>query len=272
MEGRIEAAARLEKAGGAGPGRLTLGVPAFDGLFSKGGLPLAALTEIRTAETRAAGALAGFLAGLAVAVGARRRGPVLWVREARVAYEAGRPAPLGLVHLGFDPARLLQVEARDAADVLWAVEEGLGCAGLSAVVGEVQGLPKALDLTASRRLALRARESGVPVFLAALGAAEAASAAATRLSVRPSLSMPIEGYGSGPGLPAFSVTVEKNRDGRTGVAEMEWSHDDRCFRAAAPRLPLPQPVVAAAGDRPAGADAMGAVVAFAGGRRRTAGG
>ena len=44
------------------------------------------------------------------------------------------------------------------------MEQGAGCAGLSAVVGEIHGAPAVLDFTATKRLALRAEASGVPVW------------------------------------------------------------------------------------------------------------
>ncbi|WP_245293301.1 hypothetical protein [Mongoliimonas terrestris] len=282
LEGRVEAGARLEapvvapaEAAPAGwpdgggpararrrPGRLTLGVPAFDGWFD-GGLPLGAVHLVRTDETRAAGAASGFLAALIAALGTRRPGPVLWVREDRAAREAGRPAALGLAQLGLDPARLLAVDVGQAADVLWAIEEGLGCGGLVAVVGEMQGLARAFDLTASRRLALRAREGGVPLFLSLQGAPPVASAATTRLLVTPRPSEPVDGFLAGAGFPAWTLVLEKNRDGRTGRLDLEWNSDERRFRALAPR-PLPVDLAAPPADRPTGPAAPGTVVAFQG--------
>lgn len=267
LEGRLEAGARLAPARTDAALRLRFAVPALDALFPAGGLALAAVTELRCAETREAGALSGFLAALAVRLSDLRQGPVLAVREAEVARETGRVSPLGLVHLGFDPARLIVVEARDAAEALWAVEEGLGCPGLATVLAEIKGLPRALSLTASRRLALRARESGVPALLALLGAPAAASAAAVRIRVAPRLSGILDGFAEGGGLPAWSLTVEKNRDGRTGRADLEWSHDDRLFRT--PAEPLPAPLAAAARHGPDRPPRLGQVVAF--GPERAAG-
>ncbi|WP_181704550.1 ImuA family protein [Chthonobacter rhizosphaerae] len=283
LEGRIAPAARLEAprpsappAGGmADPGeaarpgeaggRFRLGAPAFDGLFA-GGLPLGALHMVRTDETRAAGAACGFLAALAASLGEGRRGPVLWVRDVRAAREAGRPAALGLAQLGLDPSRVLVVEVGQPADVLWAVEEGLGCPGLSVVIGEMQGLPRALDLTASRRLALRARESGVPLFLALQGAPPGPSAAATRFLVAPRPSEPVDGFTEGAGFPAWTLVLEKNRDGRTGRLDLEWNSDERRFKDLAPR-PLPVDLAAPAADRSSRPPPAGAVVAFQAGRR-----
>lgn len=275
IEGRLAATVRLGvtgagEAGGkerqsAGADRLPLGVPAFDGLFAGGGLPLATLTELRCEETRGAGVATGFLTALVARLSGLRRGPVLWVREGRSIEEAGRVAALGLLHLGLDPSRLVLVTVRQPAEALWAIEEGLGCPGLSAVVGEVQGLPKALDLTASRRLALRARAGGVPMLLSAQGAPEAASAAMTRLLVEPVASRAVDGFEGGPGFPAFRVTVEKNRGGRTGVAFMEWNSDERRFLE---RRPVPVDLAVAPTDRQVRPDAAGQIVAHPGAGRR----
>ena len=64
---------------------------------------------------------------------------------------------------------LIHVEARDARDALWAMEEGLRCSCLSAVIGELWGDPRALDFTATRRLAVASERSGVAAFLIRLG-------------------------------------------------------------------------------------------------------
>jgi protein ImuA len=276
LEGRIEADARLVgalpsrdmvmehgRSAVAGPG-LRLDVPAFDDLFPHG-LPLAGLTEIRAAETRHAGAMTGFCVAMLVRIGLSRPGPILWARSGQAGRETGMAAGLGLVHLGFDPSRLLVVRVREAAQVLWAMEEGLGCAGLAAVVGELHGPSRALDLTASRRLALRARESGVPALLVGHAAPALASAAAARMCVTPRLSRPAGGFQDGPGFPAWTVTIEKNRTGRTGRVDLEWNSDDRCFR---PLAPLPVAVAADAPDGSARPLAVGQIVAHPSAVRR----
>ena len=76
--------------------------------------------------------------------------PLLWVQERMAILETGRVHPPGL-----PIQNLIHVETRDAKDALWAMEEGVRCAGLSAVVGEIRGDPRALDFTATRRLAAR---------------------------------------------------------------------------------------------------------------------
>ena len=86
--------------------------------------------------------------------------PLLWVQERMAILESGRVHPPGL-----PTQNLVHVEARDARDALWAMEEGVRCSSLSAVIGELWGDPKALDFTATRRLAVASERSGTPCWL-----------------------------------------------------------------------------------------------------------
>jgi len=243
----------------AAPRRLAFGIAEIDAAFSgEGGLAAGALHHLRTAETRGAGAGAGFLAALLARHAGAGSDAVLWVaaREARA--EAGGLYAPGLKAFGLDPARLLLVAARGEADALWAIEEGLACRGLAGVVGEFQGLPKHIDLTATRRLALRAREGGRPVFLLTHGGPPMVTAAATRWLVAPGPSPPdpelAEAGFDAPGDPAWSLALEKNRDGRTGRWLIAWSRHDHAFRLAEPPA---RPVAAAPADRQARPPAPG---------------
>jgi len=110
--------------------------------------------------------------------------PLLWVQDRMAILESGRVHPPGLP--GQD---LIHVETRDARDALWAMEEGVRCAALSAVIGEIWGDPKALDFTATRRLAVASEHSGVACWLVRLGGTPNLSAARMRwrLASAPSL-------------------------------------------------------------------------------------
>ena len=61
--------------------------------------------------------------------------PLLWVQDRMAILESGRIHPPGLP--GHD---LIHVEARDARDALWAMEEGVRCSCLSGVT-----LPRTVD-------------------------------------------------------------------------------------------------------------------------------
>ena len=122
--------------------------------------------------------------------------PILWVQDRLSLREAGRPYLAGLS----DPPELLFLTVNRAVDVLWAMEQGLGCATLSAVVGEIWGDAPALDFTASKRLALRSEAQGIPGWLLRRAATPDLSAARARwrLSSAPSEADPFDPRAPGP--------------------------------------------------------------------------
>ena len=142
--------------------------------------------------------------------------PLLWVQERMAILESGRVHPPGL------PARnLIHVEARDARDALWAMEEGLRCAGLSAVIGEIWGDPKALDFTATRRLAVASERSGVAAFLIRLGGHANLSGARMRWRIASAPSLFNDLDPRAPGLPAWDAELFRARampPGRWSIA------------------------------------------------------
>ena len=173
------------------------------------------------------------------AVGARGEGPVLWVQDRMSQREGGRPCEAGMrAALGLG-APLLRVEVGRPREVLWAMEEGAGCAGLSAVIGEIHGSPRALDFTATKRLALRAEASGVSVWLIRAGGARDPSAARERWSVGSLPSGPHPDDPEAPGAPLWDAELFRARARAPGrwVAGLERADGD-----AAHRLRLAPPI------------------------------
>jgi len=162
--------------------------------------------------------------------------PLLWVQDRMAILESGRVYPPGL-----PTQHLIHVEARDARDALWAMEEGLRCPSLSAVIGEIWGDPKALDFTATRRLAVASERSGVAAFLIRLGGHANLSGARMRWRVgsAPSLINPLDPRA--PGLPVWDAELFRAR----GMPPGRWS-----IAREADRFHL----VAGAGDRALGGD------------------
>lgn len=137
-------------------------------------------------------------------------GPILWIQDHPSRRENGSIYAPGLV--GFGMVRpVLQVNVSRPRDVLWAMEEGANCAGLSAVVGEIHGAPAVLDFTATKRLAMRADASGVPIYLIRSGDPGVLSSARERWRVAslPSQSHPHDVQS--PGLPQWDVDLFRAR-------------------------------------------------------------
>jgi protein ImuA len=227
----LDAAASRDAASGMRPrtrrGRLNLGVPALDALLG-GGVQLATLHEIRARETRDGGAAAGFVMALLARLAESGGAPsVMWISEADARRETGGLYAPGLLAMGLDPGRIIHVAVRNAGEALWAFEAALACRGLGAAICELRQV--SLDLTATRRCALRAREAGVTGFLLRLASRAEPSAAELRLRLAPAPAGKVGLFEAGVGRMAWRLALEKSRGGRTGSFTVEWNAYERCF-------------------------------------------
>lgn len=216
--------------------RLPLGIRSLDATLS-GGLRRNGLHEIRSETTRDSVSAAGFAVALLARLAKRDHRPFMLVSEAGALDEAGHPYGPGLDRFGLDPARLVVVRSRCPMETLWVFEEALRCRALAAVLAEIRGHPRQLDLTASRRLALRTHESGVMGLLLRQASAAEPSAATTRWHVAPRPAAIFDDFATGIGRPAWRLSLERNRNGRTGIFDLEWNHGSRAFAVAEPASP-----------------------------------
>jgi protein ImuA len=240
--------ARIEAYGGATtPGRVALGHADADAAL-QGGLARAAIHEVFTDAGRHSAAATGFVAGLAGRLTARR--PLLWVRQDFTEIETGALSMSGWAELGLDPRRLVTVRAAEVDTALRTTADALACDALGAVVLEVWGQARQLDLVASRKLTLAAQASGVTGLLLRVAAEPLASTAETRWIVRAAPSPPPPLW-SAWGAPVFEAQLVRNRHGPVGRWIMEWKCDE-CLFAKPVSQPTadPQPVAAAPADRP----------------------
>jgi protein ImuA len=137
--------------------------------------------------------------------------PLLWVQDRMAIREAGRVHPAGLPGI-----ELIHVEVRDGRDALWAMEEGLRCSRLNAVIGELYGDPASLDFTATRRLAVAAERTQVPCWLVRLGGTANLSGARMRWRVGSMPSLPHPFDFKAPGAPAWDTELFRGRGSRPG--------------------------------------------------------
>jgi protein ImuA len=153
------------------------------------GLPVNACHEILGKDKGDAASLFGFGAMLAAMLSAARNdAPCFFVRPLRRG--GGRLYPPGLAGLGIDPARCFSVHAPDLLAALKATADIARSGAAGAVLVEIEGNPRLLDLTASRRLALAAEKAGTAVLLLRMGAREAPGAAYSRWQVASASSFP----------------------------------------------------------------------------------
>lgn len=193
----------LEQGSGALPPVVPIGAP--NAALPWGGLPLARLHQVAITD----GAGLSFAAGLLALMALKR--PVLWCRRRT----AETPYLPGLAGFGLTPDRVLTVEADRAREVLWTMEEGLRCAALGAVLGEIDDLPPA----AVRRLQLAAETGGVAGLL--VTPARLITAGATtrwRIAAAPSAAPPWGGLGA----PTWQVALERCRGALPRIWMLEW--------------------------------------------------
>ena len=213
---------------------LPFGVEAIDRRLGDAGLRIDALHEV-AGEGGGWGddaAATLFMAGVA----ARVPRPVLWVVRKRDLF-----AP-GLYQAGLDPARVLYAEARDDAELLALMEEGLRHRGLGAVVGEAKRVPT----PATRRLQLAAEGGRTIALLLKRPGRDGRdpfglpSAAATRWRVASAPSEPVPW--DGLGRACWRVACVRQRGGDPFELTVEAA--DETGRLALPARLVDRPVAA----------------------------
>ena len=205
----------------AQPRVLTFGLPLLETYLPHGGLSFGALHEVVPATKADTPAAFGFIAALLGSLPGRA--PVLLVRSISGFARYGHPYGHGLNRLGFDPARLLLVQARDRTQALWALEEGIRSEAPAAVVGMVEDL----DLKASQRLHVAARDFGLPLLLLRPAGTLEASVATTRWRVGTA-----EAARDRFGLIThwrWHLQLERCRNGRPGEWCVEFDHVSNRF-------------------------------------------
>ena len=248
LRGRIE---RIEAHGEAcSPRRVMLGHADADAIL-QGGLALGAMHEVFAQAGRQSAAATGFVAALAGRAAGRR--PLVWIRQDFTEIESGAVSMNGLVELGLDPRLFVTVHAADVECALRTAADALACDAVGAVVLEVWGETRQIDLTASRKLTLAAQASGVTGLVLRMAAEPQPSTAETRWIVRAAHSPPASSAWSAWGAPLFDVQLVRNRHGPVGRWIMEWKCDECLFAKPAT---YPQPVAAAPADRPHQAPAV----------------
>lgn len=218
---------------------------------------LSASVHLLSAEADAAASvLSGLVLGLASR--ASRSRPLVWATHPRSRIDGGELYGPGLAALGCDPEGLLLVNAKDSRGVLWTIEEALASGAVSAAVGELPSSCRQLNLTTTRRLAIRSETAGVPVYLLTVGTALPATACRSvwRLSSLPSRT--VAAGRSLLGVPAWRATMLKNKWGScadltfrprpgcrptAGAAEVEMRGMDIAAGSSVARPPVARPSV-----------------------------
>lgn len=206
---RILAMQGINKPGGD---HCSMGLGNIETAFPGGAFPKSAIHEFISHEPETAASTSGFLSCLLQSL-MDRRGFCLWVSSRRIVF------PPALKWLGIDPECVIFVDLSNDKDVLWAVEEGLRCSALVAVVGEL----RELTFAQSRRLQLTTEESQVTGFIHRVQPkTENTTACAARWKISP-LPGIIEPGLPGIGFPKWHVELAKVKNGRPGSWDLAWT-------------------------------------------------
>lgn len=180
--------------------------------------PAGLLQEIFADSQRDGTAALGFALGMARGLLTEERPAILLLQLAHEARETGLPYGPGLASFGISPEKVIVGQLTSLEELLWAVEEAMACRAVAAVIAEVQGAPRLLDFTASRRLSLRAASGSASILLLRYGVEREATAARLRwrIAPEPSASPPFDDRAPGPAR--WRAELEK---GRLGPGLME---------------------------------------------------
>ncbi len=196
---------------------------------------------------------AGFALALAAQSGTDK--PWLWVQDKQSRKRSGMPYIHGLPENIRHNLHYIAVQTPE--DALFAMEEGLKCAALSFVIGELSGDPKALGFTASRRLAVASEAHGVPLYLLRGDASRQLSAARMRWEVTAEPSLPHRWNSKAPGSGQCQAELFRSRLYRPGRWWVTHDHGKlstaEMATASANRVDLAAP----ASDQPLAASGRG---------------
>ncbi len=212
---------------------ISFGDSKIDGELPWYGLPLTGLHEIfgDTAAT-------GFALTIVNKISKKNLDePILWCQH------KCNLSGHGLAEFGLDPSKLILIQGKNDTDILWAMEEGLRCSGVAAIVGQ----PYKVSPIAGRRLQLAAEENNIPSLLVRMQNhnknqknMSSTSAALTRwhVTAAPSITPAI---GLGLGTPKWNLELQRYRysafnlknqvlkqqktAGRITSWQVEWSHE-----------------------------------------------
>jgi protein ImuA len=199
---------RLQGLKSVGIPSLDLGLGLMKNAFPNSTFPLGSVHEFLSAQTEDTASTSGFIAGLL----SNLKGTVAWISSSRTLF------PPALKSFGLEPDRFIFLDLQKEKDVVWAMEEALKCAALSAVVAEI----REIDFTASRRLQLAVEQSRVTGFIIRKNYKKLNTTACVSRWKITSMSGDLDDDLPGVGYPKWKVELLRIRNGKPGAWEIQW--------------------------------------------------
>ncbi len=188
-----------------------VGLGPVEAAFPNGIFPKGVIHEMVCPTPNHRAATSGFVAGLLASL-MQNGGVCLWIGTSR------RLFPPALMAFNVEPERVIFIDMEREKDVLWAMEEGLKCEGVAAVIAELRDI----SFAQSRRLQLAVESSKVTGFLLRNDPRKlGTTTCVARWQITPLPSKPEEGM-PGVGFPRWQVELLRVRNGNPGSWEIEW--------------------------------------------------
>ena len=180
-----------------------LGLDFMNEAFPQCSFPLGAVHELISEGPEAGASTAGFTNGILTGL-LKNGGAAVWIGNNPTIF------PPALKGFGFNPGQLIFIDLKKEKDQLWAMEEALKCAALSAVIGEIPEL----SFTHSRRFQLAVEQSKTTGFILRNNPrALTPNACIARWKIKPRPSLTEDGL-PGIGHPTWEIDLQKIRNGR----------------------------------------------------------
>lgn len=179
--------------------------------FPNRSFPIGHIHEFLSSSTEDVATSSGFIAGLFSTL-LKQNGVILWISTARKVF------PPALKNFGVQPDRFIFIDLKKEKDVLWAMDEALKCAALTAVVGEL----KEITFTESQRLQLAVEQSQVTGFVLRHCTKKIGTTACVSRWRITSIPSEIPDELPGLGFPTWRVELLRIRNGKAGVWNLQW--------------------------------------------------
>jgi protein ImuA len=179
--------------------------------FPQCSFPLGAVHELISEGKEAASSTAGFTSGILAGL-IKNEGATVWIGKSPILF------PPALKAFGIAPDQVIFIDLKKEKDILWAMEEALKCASLSAVIGEIPEL----SFTHSRRFQLAVEQSKTTGFILRNSPRSLTpNSCVARWKIKPLPSQNEDGL-PGIGHPVWQVDLQKIRNGKPQSWTVEW--------------------------------------------------
>jgi protein ImuA len=188
-----------------------IGLGPLEAAFPNGVFPTGTIHEMLCPAPEQAAATAGLMGGVLASL-MQNGGTCLWISTSRKLF------PPALITFNVQPHQVIFIDVQQEKDALWAMEEGLKCEGVAAVIAEI----REISFAQSRRLQLAVESSKVTGFLLRNDPRKlGTTTCVARWQVSP-LPSQLEDDLPGVGFPRWQVDLLRVRNGTPGSWQLEW--------------------------------------------------